>query len=366
MSKRYKVIQWGTGAVGSHALRFVLGGRDLELVGLKCYTEAKVGIDAGTLIGRAPAGVTATLDPAELLAVDADCVVYMPRDDLFDPTVPGSSSRVWVEDVLPILASGKNVVSSIASGMHYRQLAHGEALRDELNKACAEGGSSIFFTGIDPGFVSDCLAITMSSAVGEIGQIRTWEVIDYATYPVPSTMDALGFGRHPEDLSATTAESLRASWGCAPWLIADALGIGLSEVVLDADVYLSPHSFVAPGGTKVDEGTIGALRWSLTGLVDDEPRVSVNHINRMGAEMAPDWPTIGDKGGYRVEIDSSPPFRGDFPLGLPGGTGTSLDDAVVMTAARCVNAISQVVEARPGYLTLNDLHTLGGRHSLRG
>jgi len=27
--------------------------------------------------------------------------------------------------------------------------------------------------------VSDCLAITMSSVVGDITQIRTWELIDY-------------------------------------------------------------------------------------------------------------------------------------------------------------------------------------------
>jgi 4-hydroxy-tetrahydrodipicolinate reductase len=290
----------------------------------------------------------------------------MPLDALMDPTVPGSPSAGWVDEVVPILASGKNVVSSIASGMHYRQLADGEGLVGRLNKACAEGGTSIFFTGIDPGFVSDCLAITMSSIVGDIEEIRTWEIIDYATYPTPSTMESLGFGKRPEELSATAGESLLASWGCAPWLMADALGVVLDDVVLDVDIYLSPHGFTAPGGTRVATGTIGALRWSLLGKVAGRTRVSVNHVNRMGADMAPDWPTIGDKGGYRVEIDSTPPFRGDFPLGLPGGTGTSLDDAVIMTAARCVNSVHAVVQARSGYLLLGDIPTLGGRHSLRG
>jgi hypothetical protein len=36
----YKVIQWGTGGVGVWALRQVLDAPDLELVGLKCATDA--------------------------------------------------------------------------------------------------------------------------------------------------------------------------------------------------------------------------------------------------------------------------------------------------------------------------------------
>jgi hypothetical protein len=36
-----------------------------------------------------------------------------------------------------------------------------------------------------------------------------------------------------------------------------------------------------------------------------------------------------------------------------------------MTAARCVNSIHAVVGAAPGYLTLNDLPTIGARHGMR-
>gem|GEM_PF-5856930 len=50
----YKVIQWGTGGVGVWALRQVLDAPDLELVGLKCATDAKAGVDAGIIAGRDP------------------------------------------------------------------------------------------------------------------------------------------------------------------------------------------------------------------------------------------------------------------------------------------------------------------------
>jgi hypothetical protein len=361
----YRVIQWGVGGVGTWALRQVLDAPELELVGLKCGTDAKVGVDAGELAGREPTGVCATKNADELLALDADVVVFMPRVSLMDPTIPGSPAAAWVDEVVPILASGKNVVSSIATGIHHRQLADGGAMVARLNEACAQGDASIFFTGVDPGFVTDALAVMMTTPVMDIAQVRTWEFLDYSNYPVPEVMNELGFGMRPQDLNVTMFESLRASWGCAPWLIADALGVELDEIRLDTDIYLSPHTFTVKGGTHIEAGTIGASRWTLSGVVDGEDRITINHVNRMGPDMAPDWPSLGDKGGYRIEIDAMPPLRGDFPLGQPGGTDTAFDDAIVMTAARCVNSIRAVVESSPGYKTLNDLPAFGARYGLR-
>jgi hypothetical protein len=358
----YKVIQWGTGAVGVHALRFVIEHPELELVGVKCHSEAKDGIDAGEIAGTARTGVAATRDAGELTALDADCVLFMPRDTMqLDPTVPGSPSREWVDAVLPILRSGKNVITPIANGMHWRQLADGPALRDELQAAGEEGGASIYFTGIDPGFVTDALAITMSSVCARIEQLRTWEFIDYSNYPVPEVMLGMGYGRLPEEIPATAASVLRTGWGGAIYSLADAFWLEIDDVRLDLDHYLSPRTVTVASGLTIEAGTIGAMRWSLTGVVDGRDRVSINHVNRMGSEMAPQWPNLGTAGGYRIEIDGFPPYRGDFPLALPGGTGSSLDDAVVMTAARCVNAIAATVEAAPGYRTINELTNFGAR-----
>jgi 2,4-diaminopentanoate dehydrogenase len=361
---RFRVIQWGTGAVGLESLKFVLGSRDLDLVGVRCYTQEKDGLDAGELAGGPAIGIRLTRDVSALLELAADCVLFMPRDSFLDPTAPGGEQVPWLEEVLPILESGKNVVSPIQSPMHWRQLVDGASLRRRLQQACERGGSTLFFTGLDPGFVSDCLSITMASAVGTITQIRTWEVIDYATYGAPSTLEAMGFGRRPDELDAAATESLVPSWGCALWLVADSLGVELDDIVLATDSFVSPQDHTSPGGTHVAAGTVGALRWSLTGVVGGEPRVVANHVQRLGAQMAPDWAQIGDRGGYRVEIDGSPPLRGDFPLGLEGGTGTCLGDALVMTAARCVNAVATVVAAPTGYQLLNDLRIFGGRHSL--
>ncbi|GAC1408069.1 MAG: hypothetical protein NVSMB60_29060 [Mycobacterium sp.] len=41
-----RVIHWATGVTGTVSLRNVIGRADLELVGVRVYDSAKVGVDA--------------------------------------------------------------------------------------------------------------------------------------------------------------------------------------------------------------------------------------------------------------------------------------------------------------------------------
>jgi 2,4-diaminopentanoate dehydrogenase len=355
-----KVIQWGTGYTGSYALKYILMHPGLELVGVKCHTAEKEGRDAGELAGGEAAGIKATRDGAALLSLGADCVVYMPRDPLGDPTVPDSPSEVWLSELCGILESGHNVVTSIASGTHHKHLHDGERFRARLDDACRKGGSSLLFAGFDPGF-SDILAITMTGAVGGITAVRTWEICDYSTYPIAETLTQMGYGVKPEDLPAGAMAVVKATWGGVPYLLGDALGLVVDDIAIDADLYLAPESFTAPGGLYVEKGTVAGLRFTVSGLVGGVPMLSVNHVTRIGTDMAPDWPSIGRDGGYRVEIDSFPPFRGDYPMGLPGGTGSTFADAMAMTAGRCVNCVEAIVQAAPGYRSVLDLPLMAGR-----
>ncbi|WP_140694322.1 NAD(P)H-dependent amine dehydrogenase family protein [Mycolicibacterium hodleri] len=360
-----KVIQWGAGYTGAHALRYLINNPAYEVVGVKCFTAAKEGTDAGEIAGLGPIGVAATRDVDALLATNADVVLYMPRDALTDPSVADSPSRGWYVDLLPILASGKNVISPICSATHYRHLADPEGFLAGLNEACATGRSTVAFFGLDPGFLTDALPLTMAGAVGEVTQIRTYEVLLYAEYTEAETLSMLGFGARPQDLPPEGIESLKVSWGGVPYLVAEATGVLIEDITVDIDVALSPDTFTSPGGVTIGEGTIAGIKFSVSGISGGAPVVVVNHVTRMRADIGPDWPNVGTVGGYRIEIDSFPPFVGDFPLGLPGGTGSSFDDAMAMTAARCVNAIDAVVAASPGYKTFLDLAPLVGQHTIK-
>jgi 4-hydroxy-tetrahydrodipicolinate reductase len=359
----HKVILWGPGGVGEYVLRYLRSQPELELVGVRCYTEDKEGADVAELLGMPACGVPATRNVDELLALGADCVIFTPRTAMTDHTAPGSPDRAVIDEALGILASGANLVSSIGSPMHWRHLSDGDGFRDEIAAACRRGGSSALFTGIDPGF-SDCvLGATMASLVGEITQIRSWEMLDYGTYMVAETLAALGFGVKPEQMQAHP-EILTATWGSSLWVLADACGITLDDIEVGGDIWVSPETYTAVNGMVVEAGTVGAVRWSLSGIVDGQTRVQTNHVNRLGPHAAPDWPSIGDAGGYRIEVDGFPSIRGDFPFGLPGGTRDGLKDAMAMTAARLVNSIHHVVDAAPGHLTPNDLPIIGPRYGL--
>jgi hypothetical protein len=361
---RQKVILWGPGGVGEYVLRYLQSQPELELVGVRAYSPDKEGKDVAELFGLPPSGVGATTNVDELLALGADCVIFTPRTALVDPTAPGSPDADVIAEALKILESGANLVSSIGSAMHWRQLVGGEAFHGEIDAACRRGGSSAFFTGIDPGF-SDCvLGATVASLVGEITQIRSWEMLDYSTYMVAETLAALGFGVKPEELQAQPG-ILIATWGGSLHVLAEACGLTLDDIEVGGDIWVSPETYTAtPNGMVVEAGTIGAVRWSLSGVVDGQTRVQTNHVNRLMPHAAPDWPSIGDAGGYRIEVDGFPSIRGDFPFGLPGGTLDGLKDAMAMTAARLVNSIDAVVRAAPGHLTPNDLPIIGPRYGL--
>ena len=132
----YRVIQWSSGNVGKHAIATLAARPGLELAGLYVYGEGKAGMDAGQIAGVDTLGVTATTDRHALLTAEADCVVHTPLPSL----VYGENPDEDVETICELLASGKNVVSTV--GYMYPKV-HGEALvgRFFLASSCRGGGS---------------------------------------------------------------------------------------------------------------------------------------------------------------------------------------------------------------------------------
>src|SRR3954468_16045219 len=131
-----RVVQWTTGNVGSRSVVAILANPELELVGCYAWSKEKVGRDVGELCGTSPIGVFATNDVAALLALAPDCVVYNPK---------------WpdVDEMVRILEAGVNIVTT-AAFITGQTLGSG---RQRVEDACARGGSSVFGSGINPGFI---------------------------------------------------------------------------------------------------------------------------------------------------------------------------------------------------------------------
>src|ERR1700733_11154089 len=103
MRAPYKVAVWGPGDVGSICLREAIRLPELEIVGALVYSEAKHGVDIGTLVGVEEIGVVTTNDRDEFLALDCDVVLHTALDF---PGVP------VLDDYVALLEAGKNVISS--------------------------------------------------------------------------------------------------------------------------------------------------------------------------------------------------------------------------------------------------------------
>jgi hypothetical protein len=351
----YRVIQWGTGNVGIRSLRAIIGHPDLELVGLWVHSDNKVGVDAGDLCGLPSVGVAATNDVDAVLALDADCVAYNATADLR----PGEA----VQDLCRILASGKNVVStSVVPLIHPKS---GEkAWVDALEKACAEGGTSCFTSGIDPGFANDLLPIALLDACESVQSVRVMEILNYDTYDQATVLfETMGFG---QALDATPLllfpGALTLAWGGVVNSIAEALGVELDEIKEVSERQPAPERFSIPAGT-VEKGTTAALRFEVQGIVDGRPAIVVEHVTRLRDDLAPEWPQPVAGGCYRIVIDGYPRMQCDIQL--YGEDDDHNDAGLVATAARVLNAIPAVVEAAPGLLGVLDIPVGACRGVLR-
>ena len=139
-----RVIQWSTGNAGSKALSGIVRHPDLELVGVHAHSEKKLGLDAAELCDLdAPTGIRATNDVDALLALDADCVCYTAQGE--------TRIRETVDDLCRILAAGKNVVNTAIVSLVYPPFSSPK-IRERLEEACAEGGSTLLTSGFDPGW----------------------------------------------------------------------------------------------------------------------------------------------------------------------------------------------------------------------
>src|SRR5579863_5126288 len=125
--RRYRVIQWATGNVGSRSLRAVIEHPNMDLVGLYVHSPDKVGRDAGELCGLGPVGIKATNSVDDIVALRADCVLYMQQG--FD-----------ADHVCRLLAAGSNVVTT-RDEVQYSK-AMDPALRARIEEACRKGGTS--------------------------------------------------------------------------------------------------------------------------------------------------------------------------------------------------------------------------------
>jgi len=349
-----RVIQWSTGNAGSRALRGILRHPQLELVGVHAHSPEKVGRDAAELCGLDEAtGVVATDDVEALLALGADCVCYTARGE--------TRIRETIDDLCRILASGANVVNTAIVSLVYPPYASPK-LRQRLEAACAEGASTFFTSGFDPGWSGDVIPLSLASCCERVDAVRVSELMDYSTYADPGfTGVYFGFGR-PLDYEAPLLQPgvLKGGWGGMVLMLADAFGVRLDEIREEHERLPAPESFETAMG-RIEEGTCAGVRFEVQGIVDGRPAFVAAHVNRLRDDVGPGWDHLsaGKRSGYKIEVKGSPSFTCEIePMGEDGDHNTA---GITGTSMRVVNAIPAVCDASQGVVSILDLPLFSAR-----
>jgi 2,4-diaminopentanoate dehydrogenase len=345
----HRVVQWATGTVGIHAVPAIAAHPELDLVGLWVHSDAKAGRDAGEICGIDPIGVTATQDADALIHdVRPDAICYTASSDVRPDAV--------VEDLCRMLTAGIDVVNTSYVPLLFPKAA-GPGVLDRLEAACAEGGSSIYTSGIDPGYGNAGITVGALALCKEVDTVRMMEVVNYDTWDNPFTMfEIMGFGKPDTSQSLLLSPgSTTLAWGPVIELVAAALGAELDGIEERHEVIYTDSPFSIASG-EIPTGGISGMRFEIMGMLGGRPRIVVEHVTRLRDEDAPDWP---QGQGYRIEVEGEPSLRID--LGLSSAHGDHNHAGCLATAMHVINAIPHVVAADPGVLTFLDLPVYSAR-----
>jgi hypothetical protein len=347
-----RVVQWATGPVGRHAVVAMAEQPDLSIVGVLVYSDDKAGRDAGEICGIGPIGVSATQDRDSVLALDADCVLYMPQGEM--------NPMGALDDICALLASGKNVISTAVTALIY-PACMGQAVVDRLEHACAQGNTSFHATGIEPGWASEVLPLTMSGLFRSIDSLLVQELLDYSSYDNAFMLfDIMGFARAPDaDVPGADPALLGGTFRAPLMLLADGLGATIDDFTYGREVAVAAQPFEVAAG-RVETGTVSAMRFSATAVVDGRPALTVEHVTRLAEGEAPDWPRGR---GWKVTVEGVPSMVLEAKIATHGEDEN--DQGCLGTAMHAVHAIAPVCAAPPGIRTFLDLPTIAGRHVLR-
>lgn len=332
--ERLRVIQWTTGKVGKCSLRGILDDPRLKLVGVYAYSDDKRGIDAGKLCDRPDCGVLATNDIDALLALKADTAIYTPFEaDL------GHVAR--------LLESGVDVISTnLLMNLGGVQ----GAVKDELEAACRRGDSSLYITGVNPGWMN-AMATALTAVCRRVDSVEMFESANCATYESVETWTALGMG-----LPAPTPKVLQAAHD---WFVmfrdvvdrvAAALAYQLDDVEFFCD-YAAAAETVDLGWFRIEKGANAAMRAGWRGKVGGRSVIAITLTWYLTRKLDPAWDIIDDE--YEMVVKGDPGVNCRIRFAPPDYWGN--DEWNLVTALPAVNVIHDVKKAPAGILGLRDV-----------
>ncbi len=332
--EKVRVIQWTTGKVGKLTLRGILDDPRLELAGVYAFSGGKAGLDAGVLCGRPHCGITSTSDIEALIALGADTVIYTPF-------------MADLSHLLRLLESGHDVIST--NLLLNLGGVQGE-VQQQLDAACRRGDSSLYITGISPGWIN-AMTVALTGVCRQVDSVAISESADCSVYESKETWLAMGMSlpaATPEVIG--TARNWLMSFYDATQRMAEALQFKLDDVEFFID-FATASQRVDLGWFCMEQGTNAAIRAGWNGKMQGRTVVQMKVSWYLTRHLNEGWEFHDEQ--HHVVVKGEPEVDMRTRFIPPKHWGNHEWDT--MTAMPAVNAIFNVRAARPGVLTLKDV-----------
>lgn len=313
------VAQYGIGPIGAEIARLLLTKPWVRLTGAVDIDPNKTGRDAGEVIG---AGRNIGVPVTAALEGKPDVVCHS----------TGSRLRDVAPQLKELLSRGCHVVSTCEE----LSFPLDEEIREELQQVARANHVTLLGTGVNPGFVMDKLALTITSVCQHVDEVRILRIQNASTRREP-LQRKVGAGMTTAQFRDAVAAGKIKHMGLRESLMMVGKGLG-AEFTSVTEEKIEPivaEREVVTQYLKVAPGEVAGVHQTIEGT--GKIRVSLELRMYVGAdELAAD----------RVIIKGVPDIEMEIKGGVHGDRAT---------AAMVVNAIPRVVQAPPGVLTMDDI-----------
>jgi len=325
-----KVIIWGLGAMGGGMAKMVLRKNGMQIAGAIASRPEKSGKDLGEILGlNERTDVLVSTDVDEVLGKKADVVLL----------ATSSFAKEVFPQIKKIVESGKNVIT-IAEEMAYPAYSEPK-LAESIDSIAREHGVTVLGTGINPGFVLDTLIIALSGACIDVKKITARRINDLSPFGT-TVMRTQGVGTTVEEFKKGLDDGSivgHIGFNESITMISEAMGLGIDEIKQTREPIVSKTHRESPY-VKVEPGMVAGCRHTGIGLRKGEPVIILEHPQ----QIRPEAENV-ETGDY-INIEGTPNINLAIKPEIPGGLGT---------IAAAVNMVPQVVNAKPGLVTMKDL-----------
>jgi 4-hydroxy-tetrahydrodipicolinate reductase len=324
--KTVKVAVYGVGPIGSGIVGLLSRKSWAQVIGAVDCDDQKAGKDLGEVAGLGrKMGVIVSRDARELF-----------RQTSPDVVIHATSS--FLPDIYPQIlgcVDAKADVISTSEELTYPYRKHPELARKIDEKAKAQG-VAVLGTGVNPGFVMDTLAATMSGVCQTVESVSAERIVDTSKRRW-QLQRKTGAGLSVGEFQKLVDDGKIKHVGLpeSTMLIAAALGWDLEDVQEQITPVIAEQQMQTEY-VEVRKGSVAGVQQIARGFVNGRERIVLNLKMCVGAKDPRD----------SIRIQGVPPID----LTIRGGIQGDL-----ATAAIVVNSIPNVVSSSPGLVTMIDL-----------